>query len=268
MGSLLLVAAIIFGIQRFGNLQDVEASASQLLTEIQNRAVVWQSAISQHLTFAGKPESDGATSNLSRLGSSKASAVRSKSAPAATGEEVVAVNETAAIDAAPAATPPGSDQIESQAVGRMTRPIATPGNNPSVKHDTVSFAGTSAKHHFAKVSFASATLHKAEVAPASAVLNQPAKPPSPETKLTAELIKQVDPIYPEQARIADITGRVELDAHIDESGKVREVHAISGNPALVEAAVDAVRQWEYKPSLVNGQPQGSDAHIVIAFSLR
>jgi protein TonB len=57
-----------------------------------------------------------------------------------------------------------------------------------------------------------------------------------------------------------------LNAHIDEAGKVQAVQAISGDPVLVRAAVDAVRQWEYQPSLVDGQPRQSDMRIVITFS--
>jgi TonB family protein len=59
-----------------------------------------------------------------------------------------------------------------------------------------------------------------------------------------------------------------LNAHIDEAGKVQAVQAISGDPGLASAAMDAVRQWEYQPSSVNGEPRQSDARIVIVFSLR
>jgi protein TonB len=78
----------------------------------------------------------------------------------------------------------------------------------------------------------------------------------------------VDPEYPELARSSGISGSVVLNAHIDEAGKVQAVQTISGDPVLVRAAVDAVRQWEYQPSSVNGQPRQSDMHIVIAFSRR
>jgi hypothetical protein len=49
---------------------------------------------------------------------------------------------------------------------------------------------------------------------------------------------------------------------------VREVQAISGDTVLVDVAVDAVRQWEYRPSMVDGQPRPSNERIAINFSLR
>jgi protein TonB len=101
-------------------------------------------------------------------------------------------------------------------------------------------------------------------APASQIANQAAMPPAPET--TPKLIKRVDPQYPQLASSSGISGGVVLNAHIDEAGKVQAVQAISGDPVLVRAAVDAVRQWEYQPSLVDGQPRQSDMRIVITFS--
>ena len=59
-----------------------------------------------------------------------------------------------------------------------------------------------------------------------------------------------------------------LTAHVDEAGKVQAVKPISGDPVLVRSAIDAVRQWEYQPSLVNGQPRQSDERVVITFSPR
>ena len=124
---------------------------------------------------------------------------------------------------------------------------------------TVSSAGTATRSNFT-----------ASAVPAAHSAMRPivSEAPNPETVLSAKLIKRVDPIYPESARSSDLSGDVVLNAHIDETGKVREVQAISGDPVLVHAAVDAVRQWEYRPSLVNGQPRPSHARIAINFSLR
>ena len=108
----------------------------------------------------------------------------------------------------------------------------------------------------------------AATTPASPIVNEAAKPSSPETTIAAKLTKRVDPVYPQQARSSGISGGVVLNAHIDEAGKVQVVQAISGDPVLVSAAMDAVRQWEYQPSSVNGQPRQSDTRIVINFSLR
>jgi protein TonB len=91
---------------------------------------------------------------------------------------------------------------------------------------------------------------------------------APETTAVAKLIKRVDPVYPQAARSIGISGGVVLDAHIDETGRVKELRAVSGDPELVSAALDAVRQWEYQPPLVNGQPRQSDTRIIVNFTLR
>ena len=124
---------------------------------------------------------------------------------------------------------------------------------------TASSAGSAARSNFT-----------ASAVPAGHSAMRPivSETPNPETVLSAKLIKRVDPIYPDLARSADLSGNVVLNAQIDETGKVRAVRAISGDPVLVHAAVDAVRQWEYRPSLVNGQPRPSNARIAINFSLR
>jgi protein TonB len=136
------------------------------------------------------------------------------------------------------------------------RTALTASNIPGTRY-SVAFAQTSAASH----SIASGL-------EAPAVNDAAATPAAPETTLAAKLIKRVDPVYPMLARNSGISGGVVLNAHIDEAGKVQDVRAISGNPGLVDAAVEAVRQWQYQPSFVNGQPRQSDARIVINFSLR
>jgi protein TonB len=122
--------------------------------------------------------------------------------------------------------------------------------------------------HFAASAVGAAAGTSATATPASPIVNETANPPAPETTIAAKLTKWVDPVYPQQARSSGISGGVELNAHIDEAGKVQAVQAISGDPGLASAAMDAVRQWEYQPSSVNGEPRQSDARIVIVFSLR
>lgn len=64
--------------------------------------------------------------------------------------------------------------------------------------------------------------------------------------------KYVKPRRPELARLAQIHGAVRMEILIDVTGSVAEAEVISGHPLLVEAALDAVRQWQYKPTVVNG----------------
>jgi TonB family protein len=67
-------------------------------------------------------------------------------------------------------------------------------------------------------------------------------------------VKDVKPVYPAIARDAHVSGRVEIEATVDTDGKVVDTHVTHSVPLLDQAALDAVRQWEYRPSLLNGKP--------------
>ena len=67
-------------------------------------------------------------------------------------------------------------------------------------------------------------------------------------------IKDVQPVYPEIAKQAKVGGVVVIEATIDSEGKVADTKVVRSAPLLEQAAVDAVRQWEYKPSMQNGKP--------------
>lgn len=81
------------------------------------------------------------------------------------------------------------------------------------------------------------------------------------------LVSQVKPQYPAPARLARIEGRVVLQAVIGRDGAVQNVHVISGHPFLVSAAIDAVKQWRYRPYLLNGEPVEVETQIVMNFVL-
>jgi hypothetical protein len=70
----------------------------------------------------------------------------------------------------------------------------------------------------------------------------------------AALVSKTEPAYPIAAKEKGIQGAVWLDAVIGKDGHVARAHSISGNPVLVDAAKDAVMQWVYKPTLLNGEP--------------
>src|SRR5438309_688327 len=70
----------------------------------------------------------------------------------------------------------------------------------------------------------------------------------------ASLISQPKPVYPALARQARIQGVVRLQAVIAKDGTVQELQVLSGHPLLVPSAMEAVRQWRYKPTLLNGEP--------------
>ncbi len=75
------------------------------------------------------------------------------------------------------------------------------------------------------------------------------------------------PQYPQMARIAHIQGDVVLQATISKNGTVENLHAISGHPILIQAALDAVRQWRYKPYVLNGEPVEVETTIKVQFHM-
>src|ERR1051326_6037595 len=70
----------------------------------------------------------------------------------------------------------------------------------------------------------------------------------------ALLVSQQKPVYPPLAKQARIAGTVELSAVIGTDGRVQDLKVVRGHPLLVQAALDAVKNWVYKPTLLNGEP--------------
>jgi len=80
-------------------------------------------------------------------------------------------------------------------------------------------------------------------------------------------IHHVAPIYPAVAQAARLTGVVILDAVIREDGSVANVRILRSLPLLDQAAVDAVRQWRFTPTLLNGRPVSVVMTVTVAFSM-
>jgi TonB family protein len=80
-------------------------------------------------------------------------------------------------------------------------------------------------------------------------------------------LRDVPPAYPQMAREAGIQGTVRLNIVIDKQGRVSNISVISGHPLLIPAAIEAVKQWEYKPALLNGQPVEVATEVSIPFVL-
>ena len=85
----------------------------------------------------------------------------------------------------------------------------------------------------------------------------------------ASLIHKVDPLYPADLQAQNIQGHIELDAVISKEGNVINVHerSLGQHPGLVQAATDAVRQWRYKPTLLNGEPVEVLTTVTVRFLL-
>ncbi len=81
------------------------------------------------------------------------------------------------------------------------------------------------------------------------------------------LVRQVQPAYPSIAKLAGIQGDVILQAVIGNDGSIQQLHAVSGHPWLIPSAMDAVRQWRYRPYRLNGQPVEVETEITVRFVL-
>jgi protein TonB len=80
-------------------------------------------------------------------------------------------------------------------------------------------------------------------------------------------VKDVKPVYPPLARQARIQGTVVLHAVISKDGSIEGLTLVSGHPMLAPAAIDAVKQWRYKPYLLNGEPVEVDTEVMVNFTL-
>jgi periplasmic protein TonB len=81
------------------------------------------------------------------------------------------------------------------------------------------------------------------------------------------LIRKVSPNYPPLARQARIQGTVVLQAQISKDGSIQNLQLISGHPMLAPAAIEAVKQWKYKPYLLNGEPVEVETQVQVNFTL-
>jgi len=81
------------------------------------------------------------------------------------------------------------------------------------------------------------------------------------------LIRKVQPAYPPLARSARIQGAVVLQAIISKQGAIENLSVLSGHPMLVPSALDAVRQWRYRPYILNNEPVEVETQITVNFSL-
>jgi protein TonB len=81
------------------------------------------------------------------------------------------------------------------------------------------------------------------------------------------LIHQVKPLYPALARQARIAGQVVLQAVIAKDGTIQNLKMVSGHPMLAPAAIEAVKQWRYKPYYLNGEPVEVETVVTVNFTL-
>jgi|SRR5689334_629750 len=107
--------------------------------------------------------------------------------------------------------------------------------------------------------------------------NGPAPPPKPAQPKgpvrvggnvkRPELVHKVEPTYPPLARQTRVQGNVVIDCVIDKQGNVTQVKAVSGHPLLVQSALSAVKQWKFKPTMLNGQPVDVAMTVTVQFNM-
>jgi len=87
------------------------------------------------------------------------------------------------------------------------------------------------------------------------------------TMLQGSLVRRVEPVYPPLARAARIQGPVVLAAIISKAGTIEHLQVLSGHPMLVDAALQAVRKWRYRPYVLNGEVIEVETQITVNFKL-
>lgn len=102
----------------------------------------------------------------------------------------------------------------------------------------------------------------------------PPPPPKPPTRIkvggnvqSASLVRQVQPVYPQIAKTAHVSGTIILHAIIAKDGTIQELQYVSGPALLMKSAMDAVHEWRYKPTMLNGEPVEVDTTIQVVFTL-
>jgi TonB family protein len=81
------------------------------------------------------------------------------------------------------------------------------------------------------------------------------------------IVTKVAPVYPQLAKSARVEGVVHLAAIIGQDGTMQELHSLGGPALLIQAAMDAVKQWVYAPTLLNGEPVAVETTIDVNFTL-
>jgi periplasmic protein TonB len=103
------------------------------------------------------------------------------------------------------------------------------------------------------------------------VVSMPRLAPAPITRISVmmegNLIHRVQPQYPPLAIQTHTQGAVVLSAVIGRDGSIENLQVVSGHPMLVPAAINAVRQWHYRPYVLNGEPIEVDTHVTVNFVL-
>ncbi len=106
--------------------------------------------------------------------------------------------------------------------------------------------------------------------PPEPVIKTPNKPPVVHitTIDPAMLIRRIEPVYPPLARQMRREGRVEMRARIATDGSIQSLEIVAGDPLFYQSALEAVRQWHYKPTILDGQAVEIDTYITVIYTMQ
>jgi TonB family protein len=161
---------------------------------------------------------------------------------------------------------PNSAALKSIApVGAVaTGPIANPAPQPKPPNATNS---TGPPDGGLEVTQNGKVIYRSPTAGQDATTGRRAVTSGSDDRSATRLLHRVEPVYPPEARAQQIQGAVTLDVQIGGEGAVHNIEVVEGNPVLAEAAVQAVRQWRYRPYSVDGHPVQMQTRVTIRFTL-
>ena len=84
----------------------------------------------------------------------------------------------------------------------------------------------------------------------------------------AMLVHRVEPVYPTLAKQLGRAGKVELRAVIATDGTIQSLQVVGGDPLFYQSALEAVRQWRYRPTVLNGDPVEIDTFIAVIYTMQ
>jgi TonB family protein len=165
---------------------------------------------------------------------------------------------------APAATPVQANAPVAQAVP-PPRPVAPPAQISAVPQPSASGAGNAGIPSSLKSQMASMTPEASGARPAEAAMSSIEPVNLPESAALGLLTQPVDPVYPDAAKASGLRGSVVLQVLIGRDGAVQDAKFLQGSLVFARAAIDAVKQWRFKPYSMNGRAVSVQSVITLNF---
>jgi protein TonB len=193
--------------------------------------------------------------------------VEAGSAPKPAAQVPAVPNIKAKVDSPRVASNPG-EQVEQPIIRAFTppRPIGDAGERPAILLDPPT--GVPSGSTITPIRLPEPVSRISPPSVKQVLMPSSAEPLKVGGNLQAgKLVKKVTPIYPQMAAMAHLQGTVRLTALIGKNGSIQNLQLVSGPPLLAKAAMDAVKQWVYQPTVLNGDPVEVQTQIDVNFNL-